>query len=652
MKPIRRIWFDELCLAIGRRAPPLQKLGHVNGTMAVFTQTVASTSRVLLWADAFLRGASQVVLTNNPISGALIIGGLFAADAFVASCGVVGLFGATATAVLLRLDLQATCSGLFGYNGLLVGLGLATFLVGEQWALLVLSLVLGALSTVLQQSLGNALVPTFKCPPFTLAFNVTLVLFVAASYKLGRFHPAPFLAPALGADAPLAQDSAPDGAAAIGWALHAALVSVGQIFLCNSAVTGALIVGGMAVASRVAAAVAYLGALGGVALAVGLGASHAEVAAGLWGYNASLGATAVFTFFYPNGLCCVFAAVAVALSVVLDGFFKASFAPLGVPTGTLPFCFAAIAVVLTHGQVPGLAPVAISDVASPEDHLYSARAARTDRPDDDDEPKTSTDPNKLEAITIEQPAHPAVSDALGGGAATPTAAAPAAALRESVVLTRPSSAAASRDASRHGASQHGSRHGGTVWRTLAPPPPSAAALDGALADEMWRRRDMALPVASPPQRVARSRSGDRGNVPVSPSALVARLNVLASPGSRRGHYRASPASSPASSTHGSRHGGTEAGGLEGSVHCGVTVGLKVDMGCCRSPTSMPSTELSPTSPMMSHGPMTPGRSLHGSLNDLPALAEAAEGGGSNAASAASSPEKMKKTVVAVKVDRA
>ena len=102
-----------------------------------------------LWADAFLRGASQVVLTNNPISGALILGGLFAADAFVASCGVVGLFGATATAVLLRLDLQATCSGLFGYNGLLVGLGLATFLVGEQWALLVLSLVLGALSTVL-----------------------------------------------------------------------------------------------------------------------------------------------------------------------------------------------------------------------------------------------------------------------------------------------------------------------------------------------------------------------------------------------------------------------------------------------------------------------------------------------------------------------
>ena len=169
---------------------------------------------------------------------------------------------------------------------------------------------------------------------------------------------------------------------------------------------------------------------------------------------------------------------------------------------------------------------------------------------------------------------------------------------------------------------------------------------------MYKRQGPSLPVASPPQRVARSRSGDRGNVPVSPSALVARLNVLASPGSRRHHYRASPASSPASSTHGSRHGGTEAGGLEGSVHCGVTVGLKVDLGCCRSPTSMPSTELSPTSPMMSHGPMTPGRSLHGSLNDLPALAEAAEGGGSNAASAASSPEKMKKTVVAVKVDRA
>ena len=64
-------------------------------------------------------------------------------------------------------------------------------------------------------------------------------------------------------------------------------------FLCNSAASGALIVGGMAIASRVAAAVAYIGALGGVALAVALGAPHDEVANGLWGYNASLGATAV-----------------------------------------------------------------------------------------------------------------------------------------------------------------------------------------------------------------------------------------------------------------------------------------------------------------------------------------------------------------------
>ena len=42
----------------------------------------------------------------------------------------------------------------------------------------------GGLSAVVQLSLGNALVPTFHVPPFTLAFNVTMLLFVLGTHTI------------------------------------------------------------------------------------------------------------------------------------------------------------------------------------------------------------------------------------------------------------------------------------------------------------------------------------------------------------------------------------------------------------------------------------------------------------------------------------
>ena len=49
------------------------------------------------------------------------------------------------------------------------------------------SALLGALSSVLNLALGNALVPTFKSPPFTLAFNTTMILFLLASCHFPNF---------------------------------------------------------------------------------------------------------------------------------------------------------------------------------------------------------------------------------------------------------------------------------------------------------------------------------------------------------------------------------------------------------------------------------------------------------------------------------
>ena len=395
--------------------------------------------------DIVLRGASQVVLINNPVSGVLIITSLFFPSPIVGVHGVLGLTGATFTAMVLRLDAQALASGLFGYNGLLVGMALATFLSRDGWdaAVLVAAVVMGGVSTIFQLSLGNALVPVFKAPPLTLAFNLTFLLLLLASSSWSRFS-----MPHHGGPPP--PDAAePDHAGVVGvaWMLRAALVSLGQVFLCESVVSGALIVSAIAISSRIAACAAYMGALSANLLALLLGVDPSAVARGLWGYSSCLTALTAVTFFMPSLRCYAMAAVGVVLTVLFDGALRAAVAPLHMPVGTLPFCFAGLTLMLTHSKVEGFEAVPLADVSTPEDHLFSARVGRIVHAAD----KARASQSGVEAMAASggQCAKGRVSRVQEppGTGALPSASPPRE-VREAIVISRPGT----RDTSTHGGS--------------------------------------------------------------------------------------------------------------------------------------------------------------------------------------------------------
>jgi urea transporter len=387
VEPPRLFITDALCFWLAQKFPWLKPVSMLNGTMATSAEVCMRGAWPLRCADAILRGSSQVMMINNPIGGLLMLGALFVPSAPPAVAGLLGLLGATLCAFALRLDAHSRQAGLFGYNGVLVGLGLATFLDGAaRWdaGIFIMAPILGALSVVLQLAIGNALVPTFKLPPATLAFNLINVLIIVGSQNFARFRVADFLAPKLGApagatNATLAAYGYMDEPTTVTmvWALHAALVSVGQVFLCQSATSGALILAGMAVSSRIAAIAAYAGALCGVAVALALGAPLGQIGAGLWGYNATLGAANVMIFFQPTLVACIFSLVSAFLCVLFDGLLKGACAPLGLPVGTTPFCLAALTFLLTHGKIPGLHPIPLAKVATPEDQLISTARTET-----------------------------------------------------------------------------------------------------------------------------------------------------------------------------------------------------------------------------------------------------------------------------------
>ena len=408
----RRCCFDELAARLSERLPCLQPLSHLNGTMpsTLFLAAMPGLLPTMMhFTDALLRGASQVVVINNPLAGALIVTSLFFPSAAVGYYGALGLLGGTLIAFLLGFDEHARASGLFGYNGLLVGMGLATFLARENEfdaGVALSSLLVGGLSSVMQLALGNAFVPTFKTPPFTLAFNFTMLLFLLATphFRIASLQAASTPSPVT-VDSSVAVDA--------GWLLRSALLSVGQVFLCESHTSGGLILAAMALSSRIAACAAYAGALGGCALALALGVESAQIGHGLWGYNSCLTAVATVVFFVPSPKGCVVGAIGVALTVIFEGALRTVTEPLQMPIGTLPFCMASLVLLLTQSSIAGFAVVPLSDVSTAEDHLFSARVHTTKAisgapPLKDDADKTGdADREALDALDAQEKIHTA-----------------------------------------------------------------------------------------------------------------------------------------------------------------------------------------------------------------------------------------------------
>ena len=125
---------------------------------------------------------AQVLFLDNPLSGVFILVGLAIKSAELVAYGAAGLVVSCATAHFMKLSQNSIRSGLFGYNGFLVGLACHTFVAerteAAHYALVLLATVcMAAFSTLLTQSLGNFW-KTFGVPPLTLPFNVSTLLFL------------------------------------------------------------------------------------------------------------------------------------------------------------------------------------------------------------------------------------------------------------------------------------------------------------------------------------------------------------------------------------------------------------------------------------------------------------------------------------------
>ncbi len=217
-----------------------------------------------------LLGFSQVFLLQSPLSGVLILAGLFCNSWQLALLALLGCLVSRAVASLWRDTEQEIADGLYGFNGTLVGIA-----IGVYWEiswLSILLLVIGAaLSTWLARTFRrHAQLPGLTAP-FIIAVWALLLVSLLAPQGVGLIDSAAQL-----------EEGQPL------WRMLGVALgdSVGQVMFQANVLTGLLFFLAIAWESRRKALYALLGAL--VPMLVIPFVPEAVWREGLLGYNAVL----------------------------------------------------------------------------------------------------------------------------------------------------------------------------------------------------------------------------------------------------------------------------------------------------------------------------------------------------------------------------
>jgi urea transporter len=326
------------------------------------------------FVDWCLRGVGQVVFQNNPVCGLIILLALFFNSWIYGAFCIFGVVVASAAALWLQADRALVREGLFGFNGALVALALVAFTSANfrtgampSAAMIVYIAFAAAMTSIVFQSMSSLLGP-YKVAALTAPFVLTGWLFLLAVLKFAAIEAGPLAKPI----SPDQYDAAVAYAAPT-WYMGVGN-AIGQIFFQDNWISGYLIVIGIAVNSRISAAMALVGAAGAALVATVFGGPEGAIRDGLFGYNAALTAIALGGFF----LVLTWRSFAYALfGIVVTTWLWASIAvflkPIGMPVLTSTFVLVTWLMLFGQTGFGALEPVPPAEATTPEGNLRRAR---------------------------------------------------------------------------------------------------------------------------------------------------------------------------------------------------------------------------------------------------------------------------------------
>ncbi|NXG21403.1 UT2 protein, partial [Grallaria varia] len=350
-----------------------QIFGYLTGEMKEYGEWMKNKPLMVQLVDWILRGTSQVMFVNNPLSGLIILVGLFIQSPWWMLLGCTGTAVSTLTALALSQDRSAITAGLHGYNGILVGLLMAVYSdKGDYyWWLLPPVAVISMACPVLSSALGS-IFSKWDLPVLTLPFNIVVTLYLAATGHYNPFFPTTLIKPVA------AVPNITWSAINVPLLLQSIPVGVGQVYGCGNPWTGGIFLVALLVSSPLICLHAAIGSTVGMFAALSIASPFDSIYLGLHNYNCALACTAIGGMFYALTWQTHLLSLACALFCAYSGAALANaFAVLGLPVCTWPFCFSALLFLLINSENPAIYKIPLSKVTYPEaNRIYYLRMRR------------------------------------------------------------------------------------------------------------------------------------------------------------------------------------------------------------------------------------------------------------------------------------
>ncbi|NXF81659.1 UT2 protein, partial [Sclerurus mexicanus] len=350
-----------------------QVFGYLTGEMKEYGEWMKNKPLMVQLVDWILRGTSQVMFVNNPLSGLIILVGLFIQSPWWMLTGCTGTTVSTLTALALSQDRSAITAGLHGYNGILVGLLMAVYSdKGDYyWWLLPPVAVISMACPVLSSALGS-IFSKWDLPVFTLPFNIAVTLYLAATGHYNAFFPTTLIKPVT------AVPNITWSAINVPLLLQSIPVGVGQVYGCGNPWTGGIFLVALLVASPLICLHAAIGSTVGMFAALSIASPFDSIYLGLHNYNCALACIAIGGMFYALTWQTHLLSLACALFCAYSGAALANaLSVLGLPVCTWPFCFSALLFLLISSENPAIYKIPLSKVTYPEaNRIYYLRMRR------------------------------------------------------------------------------------------------------------------------------------------------------------------------------------------------------------------------------------------------------------------------------------
>ncbi|XP_068995218.1 urea transporter 2 [Embiotoca jacksoni] len=347
------------------RARFLKGVSYFSGDMEVFGKWMGKQFVLLQLLDWVLRGAAQVMFVNNPLSGLIIFAGLILQNYWWALNGFVGTFFATISALILQQNRGAIAAGLYGYNGILVGLLMAVFSNKGDWYwwLLLPNIFMSMMCPIVSSALAS-INSRWDLPVFTLPFNILVCLHMVATGHYNHHFPQVLIQP---------RSELPN----VTWAeidvaklFMSVPVGIGQVYGCDNPWTGGIFIISLFISSPITCAHAVLGSAVGMVTGLALAAPFEDIYFGLWGYNCVLACIAIGGMFYALTWQVHLLAITCAF---FCGYLSSAIANImstfGLPACTWPFCLSALTFLLLTTETNRIFKLPLVKVTYPEKNL-------------------------------------------------------------------------------------------------------------------------------------------------------------------------------------------------------------------------------------------------------------------------------------------